>query len=172
MSKDMKLIMERWDRFVIEEDVSKPKTWGELGQNILLNMAATKWPKMGKTLARLGFTLATGVAKQAFDAIESAEDILDFIPDEWQAKIEQGTDEAVNWLRKTAKNAGGQIGAFIVDDVIGMDDSLTKNVVGFDQLNLEDEYEKLVDKNILKKWATTVIRYAKENANSDEPPRS
>lgn len=169
MSKDMKLIMERWDRFVIEEDVSKPKTWGELGQNILLNMAATKWPKMGKTLARLGFTLATGVAKQAFDAIESAEDILDFIPDEWQAKIEQGTDEAVNWLRKTAKNAGGQIGAFIVDDVIGMDDSLTKNVVGFDQLNLEDEYEKLVDKNILKKWATTVIRYAKENANSDEP---
>ena len=169
MSNEMKVIMERWDRFVIEEDANKPKTWGELGQNILLNMAATKWPRMGKTLARFGFKLATSAAKQVLDAVQSAEDILDFIPDEWQEKIEQGTEEAATWLTKTSKEAGGKIGAFIVDDVIGMDDSLTKNLVGFDQLNLDDAYENLVDKNLLKKWAITVIRYAKENANSDEP---
>jgi hypothetical protein len=58
-----------------------------------------------------------------------------------------------------------------VDDLICMDDSLTKNLAGYSQLNIEDEYEKLVDKQKLKKWAVGVIRKAKQMAvdNPNEP---
>ena len=164
---EMKLIMESWNSY-LNEGIQKPTTWGELAQNIMLNTAATKWPRIGRTLARLGFKLATGAAKQAYDAIEGLEDVLDYIPDDKQAKLEQGAEDAAQWLTATAKQRGGVIGAYIVDDVMGMDDSLSKKVVGFDQLQLDDEYEQLVDKTMLKKWAIGIIRKAKE-MNPDTP---
>ena len=45
------------------------------------------------------------------------------------------------------------IGAFLVDDLIGMDDSLTKDIPGYSQLGIEDEYEQLVDKQKIKDMA-------------------
>jgi len=169
MSKEMKVIMERWDRFLILENANEPKTWGDLGQNILLNIAAERFPRIGKSLLKFGFKIATGTLRKTFDTIQDLEDVLDFIPDEIQEKLEQGSEQAVEWLANAAKEKGGKIGAFIVDDLIGMDDSLTKNVPGYSQLGIEDEYEQLVDKQKLKKWAVGIIRYAKTNAKSDEP---
>ena len=84
MSNEMKVIMERWDRFVIEENANQPKTWGDLGQNILLNIAAERYPRIGKSLLKFGFKIATGSLRKAFDTIEDLEDVLDFIPDEIQ----------------------------------------------------------------------------------------
>ncbi|MAG28093.1 hypothetical protein CMI47_21415 [Candidatus Pacearchaeota archaeon] len=164
---EMKLIMERWGGF-LKEDVSKPQTWGELSQNIILSQAATKWPRLGKALVRFGVKIATGKAKGVLTAIKGVEDILDFIPDEIQNKLEQGAEDATEWLATQAKQRGGQIGAFIVDDVMGMDDSLTTNLPGFDQLNLEDEYENLIDKEKLRKWARTIMQHA-QSVNPDDP---
>ncbi len=169
MSKDMKVIMEHWDRFVILENANEPKTWGDLGQNILLNIAAERFPRIGKSLLKFGFKVATGTLRKTFDTIEDLEDVLDFIPDEIQKKLEQGSEQATKWLANAAKEKGGKIGAFIVDDLIGMDDSLTKKIPGYSQLGIEDEYEQLLDKQKLKKWAVGIIRYAKANAKSDEP---
>jgi len=171
MSKEMKVIMERWDRFVISENANRPTTWGELGQNIILNIAAEKYPRIAKSLLKFGFKLRINQLKGAYDSIEQLEDVLDWIPDEWQEKLEQGSEKAAEWLAQQSRDKGGKIGAFIVDDLIGMDDSLTKNLAGYKQLNIEDEYEKLVDKQKLKKWAVGVIRKAKQMAvdNPNEP---
>jgi hypothetical protein len=164
---DMKLIMESWDAF-LEEGVDQPSTWGELSQNIILNKAANRWPRMGKALLRFGFKAATAKAKLAVDAIQGLEDVLDFIPDELEAQLTAGSEKAVQKLADLAKQRGGAIGAFITDDIMGMDDSLTTGLAGFDQLNLEDEYENLIDKDRLKRWAKEIIGYAK-TANPDEP---
>jgi hypothetical protein len=164
---EMKLIMENWDAY-LKESAEKPETWGELSQNIILSTAANKWPRLGKALLKFGMKVATNQAKGAVSAIKGLEDVLDFIPDEIQNKLEQGTDAAASWLANQAKERGGQIGAFIVDDVMGMDDSLTTNLPGFEKLNLEDEYENLVDKERLRKWARSIMQYA-QSANPDDP---
>ena len=57
---NMKLIMENWDTF-LNEDVAQPTTWGELAQNIMLAQAASKWPRVGKALAKFGADLNTGL---------------------------------------------------------------------------------------------------------------
>ena len=164
---EMKLIMENWDAY-LKESAEKPETWGELSQNIILSTAANKWPRLGKALLKFGMKVVTNQAKGAVSAIKGLEDVLDFIPDEIQNKLEQGTDDAASWLANQAKERGGQIGAFIVDDVMGMDDSLTTNLPGFEKLNLEDEYENLVDKERLRKWARSIMQYA-QSANPDDP---
>ena len=51
---------------------------------------------------------------------------------------------------------------------MGMDDKLSDKIPGFAQLDLEDEYEKILDKALLKKYAVGIIRYAKK-APPDEP---
>ena len=51
---------------------------------------------------------------------------------------------------------------------MGMDDSLSKKLPGFDQLDLEDEYENILNKDILKKFAKGIMRYA-QKASPDEP---
>ena len=53
MSKEMKVIMERWDRFLILENANEPKTWGDLGQNILLNIAAERFHKNWQILVKV-----------------------------------------------------------------------------------------------------------------------
>jgi hypothetical protein len=171
MPNEMKVIMERWERNVLNESASQPTTWGELGQNIILNIAAEKYPRIAKSLIKFGFKIGINKLKGAYKAVEELEDVLDWIPDEWQQKLEQGSEKAAEWLAGQARDKGGRIGAFIVDDLIGMDDSLTKNLAGYSQLNIEDEYEKLVDKQKLKKWAIGVIRKAKQMAvdNPNEP---
>jgi hypothetical protein len=169
---EMKVIMENWDKFIDEEQVptytENPKTWGELAQNIMFKTAATKWPRIGKALARFGFKAATSVARGAIDAIEGLEDMLDFIPDEIQNKLEQGSDEAAEWLAQQTKQRAGAIGAFIVDDLMGMDDSLTTNVPGYGELGIEDEYENLIDKEKLRKWAKGIMVHA-QKAQPDDP---
>jgi hypothetical protein len=164
---DMKLIMESWNNY-IAESASQPRTWGELSQNIVLNKAASKFPRIGKALVKFGFKIATAKAKMAIDAIQGMEDILDFIPDELEAGLVEGTEESVQKLATLAKQKGGVIGSFIVDDLMAMDDSLTTNLPGYEELNVEDEYENLVDKAKLKRWAKGIMGYAK-NANPDEP---
>jgi len=169
MKNNMKPIMEGWRRnALLREDIENPKTWGELSQKIALTLAGEKWPRLGKSLLKFGFKVATGALKQAMDSVDDLEDVLDFIPDEIQAKLEQGTEEGIKGLSNFAKNNAGSIGAFLVDDIMGMDDSLTKNLAGFSALNIEDEYEKLINKDILKKWAKNIIRNAK-NVPPDEP---
>jgi hypothetical protein len=163
----MKLIMESWREY-IAEDIEKPQTWGELAQNITLAAAAEKWPRMGRSLLKFGVKIATSKIKDTLDAIESIEATLDWIPDEIQEKLETGSEQATQWLADKAKEKGGAIGSFLVDDVMGMDDSLTKDLPGFAQLNLEDEYESLIDKEKLKKWAKSIIKMAKQ-ANPDTP---
>jgi|TARA_R110002153_G_scaffold65883_1_gene176207 hypothetical protein len=163
----MKLIMESWREY-LAEDIEKPQTWGELAQNITLATAAEKWPRMGRSLLKFGIKIATSKVKDTLDAIESIEATLDWIPDEIQEKLETGSEQATQWLADKAKEKGGAIGSFLVDDVMGMDDSLTKDLPGFAQLNLEDEYESLIDKEKLKKWAKSIIKMAKQ-ANPDTP---
>lgn len=163
----MKLIMESWREY-IAEDIEKPQTWGELAQNITLAAAAEKWPRIGRSLLKFGVKIATSKIKDTLDAIESIEATLDWIPDEIQEKLETGSEQATQWLADKAKEKGGAIGSFLVDDVMGMDDSLTKDLPGFAQLNLEDEYESLIDKEKLKKWAKSIIKMAKQ-ANPDTP---
>jgi hypothetical protein len=164
--QDMKLIMENWSNY-ISEDIAQPQTWGELSQNIVLNKAASKFPRIGKALLKFGFKAATAKAKLAMDAIQGLEDVLDFIPDELEAKLSEGSEVAVQKLADLAKQRAGSIGAFIADDIMGMDDSLTTNLPGFEELNLEDEYENLIDKDKLKRWAKGIMGYAK-TANPDE----
>ena len=163
----MKLIMESWREY-LAEDIEKPQTWGELAQNITLATAAEKWPRMGRSLLKFGIKIATSKIRDTLDAIESMEATLDWIPDEIQEKLETGSEQATQWLADKAKEKGGAIGSFLVDDVMGMDDSLTKDLPGFAQLNLEDEYESLIDKEKLKKWAKSIIKMAKQ-ANPDTP---
>jgi hypothetical protein len=169
---DMKIIMENWNGFISEKQApvytENPSTWGELAQNIMFNTAATKWPRIGKALARFGFKAVTSIAKGTIDAVAGLEDMLDFIPDEIQNKLEQGSEDAAEWLAQQTKQRAGAIGAFIVDDLIGMDDSLTTNVPGYGELGVEDEYENLIDKELLRKWAKGVMVHAK-SANPDDP---
>tara|TARA_R100000152_G_C6686600_1_gene119205 strand:+ start:141 stop:707 length:567 start_codon:yes stop_codon:yes gene_type:complete len=159
--------MENWNTYV-KESADQPKTWGELSQNIVLNRAASKWPRIGKTLLKFGFKVATAKAKLAMDAIQGIEDVLDFVPDELEAELTAGKEKAVEKLSTLAKQRGGAIGAFIVDDLMAMDDSLTTNLPGYEELNLEDEYENLVDKEKLKRWAKGIMGYA-SSASPDEP---
>jgi len=169
MSKDMKVIFENYRKgTLLREDVENPTTWGELSQKIALTLAAEKWPRVGRSLLKFGFKVATGALRQTIQAVEDLEDVLDFIPDELQVGLEQGTEVAINGLIDFAKKNAGPLGSFVVDDLIGMDDSLTKNLAGFSALNIDDEYEKLVDKDILKKWARGIIMGAK-NVDPDTP---
>ena len=171
MSKDMKVIMENYRKgSLMRESIDAPTTWGELSQKIALTIAAEKYPRLGKSLLRFGFKVATGALKQTMDAVKDSEDILDFIPDKLQARLEKGTEEATKGLMKFAKDNTGPFGAFIIDDLIGMDDSLTKNLAGFSALNIEDRYEKLIDKEILKKWARGIIMSAKDMKADDPLP--
>ena len=163
----MKLIMEGWRTFVTE-DASTPETWGELAQKITLSVAATRWPRIGKALSRFGFKMATNQVKNIISAVENIEEVLDWIPDEMQEKLENGSAAAVQWLADKAKSHAGQIGAFVVDDIMGMDDSISKTLPGFELLDIEGEYEQLLDKEKLKKWALAIIRHAK-TANPDDP---
>ena len=117
---------------------------------------------------KIGIKIAASQAKAAIESIEDAEAVLDWIPDEIQEKLAAGSEKAVGWVADKAKEKGGVIGSFLVDDVMGMDDSLTKNLPGFAQLNIEDEYESLIDKDKLKKWAKSIIKMAKQ-ANPDTP---
>ena len=148
---EMKLIMENWRSFVTE-DANSPETWGELAQKITLSVAAEKWPRIGKTLARFGFKVATNQIKNIISAVESVEEVIDWIPEEMQIALESGSDRAVEWLADKAKSHGGRIGAFVVDDLMGMDDSLAKTLPGFEALNIEDEYQQILDKEKLKKF--------------------
>jgi hypothetical protein len=171
MSKEMKLIMESWRKnIILKESVENPETWGELAQKIALARAAEKWPRLGKSLLRFGWKAVTGIAKQAMDSLEEMEELLDKIPDEWQEKIEQGTEEATEWMVNWAKTNGGAIGGFIVGDLMGMDDKISDKLPGFAQLNLEDEYENLLNKELLKKFAISVIRYAKQAPPDEKLP--
>ena len=163
----MKTIMESWSNY-LNESPSQPATWGELSQNIVLNKAANRFPMLGKTLVKFGFKIATAKAKAAIDAISGLEDLLDFIPDELEEKLSSGAEDAVGRLADLAKQRGGAIGAFIVDDLMAMDDSLTTNLSGFDQLNIEDEYENLIDKDKLRRWAKGIMAYA-QSADPEEP---
>jgi hypothetical protein len=165
----MKLIMENWRQY-LKEDIENPTTWGELATKITMAKAAERWPRLGKTLLRLGFRTVTAKAKLAITAIEGLEDILDVIPDQIQAKLEAGAEDGARWLAEKAKTRGGTVGAFIVDDVMGMDDSMTNGLSGFEQLNIEDEYEAVVDKAKLKKWAKEIIRYAKTAPPDEKLP--
>jgi hypothetical protein len=164
---EMKLIMENWRSFVTE-DANSPETWGELAQKITLSVAAEKWPRIGKTLARFGFKVATNQVKNIISAVESVEEVIDWIPEEMQIALESGSDRAVEWLADKAKSHGGRIGAFVVDDLMGMDDSLAKTLPGFEALNIEDEYQQILDKEKLKKWAKTIIKLAK-TSDPDSP---
>ena len=110
MPSEMKVIMERWDKFIILENANEPKTWGDLGQNILLNIAAERFPRIGKSLLKFGFKVATGRLRQTFDTIGDLEDVLDFIPDELEEKLKQGSEQATEWLANAAKEKGGKIG--------------------------------------------------------------
>lgn len=170
MKNDMKLIMENWRRASIHEDVNNPETWGELSQKIMLTIAAERWPRIGKSIAKFGFKLLTGAAKQAMGAIDQLEDVLDIIPDELQQKLESGVEGAVEQLAQLSRTKGGSIGAFVVDDLMGMDDSLTKNLAGFSVLNIDDEYEKLIKPDLLKSWAKNIIRNAKNQPPDDPLP--
>lgn len=167
MSSKMKIIMEGWRGF-LQENVDNPETWGELAQNVILATTAEKYPRIGKALLRFGIKLGTNRIKGALSAIKGLEDVLDLIPDELQNKLEQGASDAVEQVAALAKQRGGQIGAFIVDDLMGMDDSLTTNLPGYSALNIEDEYENLVDKEMLRKWARGIMQYAKD-ASPDDP---
>ena len=160
--------MENWRRNTIRESIEDPQTWGELSQKIALTLAAEKWPRIGKSIVKFGFKAATGALKQVMDSVENLEDVLDFIPDDIQQKLENGTEAGIQSLASWAKQNGGQIGSFVIDDLMGMDDSLTKNLAGFSALNIEDEYEKLINKDILKRWSKNIIRNAK-NQNPDDP---
>ena len=103
----MKLIMENWRKYsAITEDIHKPTTWGELSQKILMTKAASKWPRIGKAFVKMGFKYATSVVKSTVDALSEVEEILDYIPDEWQEKIEAGTAEGAEYLAKFAKEKG------------------------------------------------------------------
>jgi len=167
----MKVIMENYRKgSLIKEDIQNPTTWGELAQKITLTLAAERFPRVGKGLLRFGFKAATGVLRQALDAVQDLEDVLDFIPDKLQIELEKGTDKAVKDLADFAKSNTGAIGAFVVDDIIGMDDSLTKNLAGFSALNIEDSYEKLINKDVLKKWARDIIMKAKTISPDNELP--
>ena len=159
--------MESWREY-LAENIEKPQTWGELAQNITLATAAEKWPRMGRSLLKLGIKIATSAIVDTIEAIESQEAILDWIPDDIQEQLEAGSGKAVQWVADKAKEKGAAIGSFLVDDVMGMDDSLTKDLPGFAQLNIEDEYESLIDKDKLKKWAKSIIKMAKQ-ANPDTP---
>ncbi len=169
MKNDMQLIMEGW-RQTLREDMENPETWGELSQKIMMTLAAERWPRVGKSLAKFGWKLMTGAAKSALSAAEGLEDVLDIIPDELQQKLEDGAEGSIESLANLAKEKGGTIGAFVVDDLMGMDDSLTKNLAGFSALNIDDEYEKLIDKKVLKSWAKNIIRSAKSMPPDDPLP--
>ena len=167
----MKVIMENYRKgSLMKEDIQNPTTWGELSQKIALTLAAEKYPRVGKGLLRFGFKAATGVLKQAMDAVEDLEDVLDFIPDKIQIGLEKGAEKAINDLADFARKNAGDIGSFVVDDIMGMDDSLTKNLAGFSALNIDDEYEKLINKDILKKWARNIIMKAKTISPDNELP--
>tara|TARA_B100000131_G_scaffold260737_1_gene256679 strand:- start:673 stop:1239 length:567 start_codon:yes stop_codon:yes gene_type:complete len=159
--------MEKWDRF-LKESPDKPQTWGELSQNIILAQAANKWPRIGKSLLKFGVKIATAKVKAVSGAIKGLEDVLDFVPDEIQDKLEQGAENATEWLAAQAKQRAGAIGAFIVDDLMGMDDSLTANLPGYEELNVADEYENLIDKEKLRRWARGIMNHAQQ-ANPDDP---
>ncbi len=169
MSKDMRAIFENYRKgSLLREDVENPKTWGELSQKIALTIAAEKYPRIGKSLLKFGFKIATGSLKQAMQSVKDLEDVLDFIPDNIQTALEKGSEKGIIGLMDFAKKNAGPLGSFVVDDLIGMDDSLTKNLAGFSALNIDDEYEKLVDKAILKKWARGIIMSAKD-VDPNEP---
>jgi hypothetical protein len=169
MSKEMKLIFENYRKgILLKEDVENPKTWGELSQKIALTIAAEKYPRIGRSLLKFGFKVATGTLKQAMESVKDLEDVLDYVPDSIQVGLEKGSEKAIKGLMDFAKKNAGPLGSFVIDDIIGMDDSLTKNLAGFSALNIDDEYEKLVDKTILKKWARGIIMGAKD-VDPDEP---
>ncbi len=165
----MRAIFENYRKgSLLREDVENPKTWGELSQKIALTIAAEKYPRIGKSLLKFGFKIATGSLKQAMQSVKDLEDVLDFIPDNIQTALEKGSEKGIIGLMDFAKKNAGPLGSFVVDDLIGMDDSLTKNLAGFSALNIDDEYEKLVDKAILKKWARGIIMSAKD-VDPNEP---
>ena len=169
MKKEMKLILKNYRKgILLKEDVENPKTWGELSQKIALTIAAEKYPRIGRSLLKFGFKVATGTLKQAMESVKDLEDVLDYVPDSIQVGLEKGSEKAIKGLMDFAKKNAGPLGSFVIDDIIGMDDSLTKNLAGFSALNIDDEYEKLVDKTILKKWARGIIMGAKD-VDPDEP---
>ena len=103
---NMKLIMESWRQNVLlKEDVERPKTWGELAQKILMARAAERWPRLGKSLLRMGWKAVSGVAKSAIGVLEQAEGVLDMIPDEWEEGLRNGTEVAAEKFANFAKFA-------------------------------------------------------------------
>ena len=163
---DFNLIMENWRGYLNEEIPTR--TWGQLAGDILAAKAAQKWPKFGKTLLRIGVKAATGALKGLVAGVEEMEELMDFIPDDIQKKMEDGSEAGAEWIRNVAKEKGGPIVKYLIDDVMGADDSLTKNLAGFEQLNMNDAYENLVNKELLKKFAIAMMRKA-QSAPSDEP---
>jgi len=160
----MKLIMENWRKYLLVEE--EKKTWGDLAAEIVLTKAAGRWKKMGSSLLRFGYKVASSQVKGVIGGLAAIEDLMDFIPDEIQELLEKNVDEGTKALYKWAKDNGGPVLGFIMDDVMGMDDSLTKNLAGFDKLNLEDEYEKIVNPDILKAFAKEMITLAKKKQGS------
>ena len=66
MTTNMKLIMENWRRnIILKEDINNPTTWGELAQKIMLARAAEKWPRLGKSLMRMGWKILSSAGKAA-----------------------------------------------------------------------------------------------------------
>ena len=162
---EFNLIMETWRGYLHEE--AQDRTWGQLAADILAAKTAQKWPKFGKTLLRLGIKAASGAIKGIVDGVQEMEELMDWIPDNIQAKIEAGSEAGVEWIQNVSREKGGPIVKYLIDDVMGADDRLTKNLAGFEQLNMNDAYEKLVNKELLKKFAIEMMRKA-QTAPADE----
>ena len=172
--QNMKLIMENWRRYLLVEE--EEKTWGDLAAEIVTTTAANRWPKLGKTLLRFGLKMATSRVKVVVDGLQDMEDLMDMIPDDIQQALGNAKDAVVtkgaDALKTWATENGGPVLGVVMNDVMGMDDSLTKNMSGFDKLNIEDEYEKMVNKDVLKKFAREMIALAKSKqgtAAANEP---
>ena len=164
----MKLIMESWRGFVVEEQ--QRKTWGQLAQDILNTKVSQRFPQAGRALLRMGWKSIKGGLTGMLDGIEELDVFMDRLPENVKELLEDGAEEGVEWVQKFARQKGGKVMGFVIDDIMGADDSLTKNLAGFSALNIPDEYEKIINRDILKTWAKKIMRQvAKEPPNEIAP---
>lgn len=134
MSKDMKVIMERWDRFVVEEE--KPSnwaTWRVLHDTIELIKAQKRGEKTAerkkallKMAGKQGAKFALSFLGPLGAAIDSSMEAIEVISD----------------MVKTYAQA---------------DDSKTKQNPLLDLFNLDDGFEDLIDDNIEDKFIQKMI---------------
>jgi hypothetical protein len=77
MSKDMKLIMERWDRFVIEEQ-DEIQTVGQLKKIINIHRATEAGKEAGKRAAETAIEQIPGIGN-LFSLWKGAQDVKDIV---------------------------------------------------------------------------------------------